>query len=260
MSCEGWSQHWGKEKKKKEVILLVFRSFTAWKTARMPLLISKDSHYSIFSPGTDLSLSERCWEGWWMEQALRNSHKSPHTLPQFRKAPPHPLKTRIYQLFSELAVLSYSFACSAYLDWVPEVFLCSRRSLGGGRGWSWAGAAVQVTLGQPSSSPWAAAAAAAEPTLCLMHAFILHVIPLRIIDRNTSSYITMLMCPCAGENASSTLGSQGSQTASSSGENLCWGEADQAKNTSSLWHCLSWWDCLGENKDGTLRSEWNKWV
>lgn len=82
----------------------------------------------------------------------------------------------------------------------------------------------------------------------------------QIIDRNTSSYITMLMCPCAGENASSTLGSQGSQTASSSGENLCWGEADQAKNTSSLWHCLSWWDCLGENKDGTQRSEWNKWV
>lgn len=115
----------------------------------MPLFISKDPHYSIFSPGTHLSLSggnveHRMWclrgagqdDGWNRHWGTHRNLYTPFPTPSSGKHHHTPLKHRIYQLFSELTVFSYYFACSAYLDWVTEVLFHSRRSLKTARGWA----------------------------------------------------------------------------------------------------------------------------
>lgn len=136
MSSGRWSQH---GKKKKKVLLLVFRPFIVWKTAWVPSFISKDSHYSIFSPGPHRSLSggaqnlmpERRLQGWSMVPPQTGTKMNSTQILH----PPFPrsnsvkhykifLKRRIYHLFSELTeCLRFYFACSAYLDWVTDFIL-----------------------------------------------------------------------------------------------------------------------------------------
>lgn len=214
----------------------------------MPLFISKDCHYSIFSPGTHLSLSggnveHRTWcprgagtdDGW--NRHWWTPHKSLHTLPhsQFRKPPPHFSETQdLSFVFRAHKVFSYYFACSAYLDWVTEVLFRSGRSLKRARDWSCPGAAVQVTLEQPSSSPWAAAA---EPTVCLMHAFILHVISLweywqEYIFIHYNTYVPLWWWKCHHSGIT-----QLTSSFSKFWLKCALGRSRSSQNTASLWHC-----------------------
>lgn len=182
----------------------------------MPLFISKDCHYSIFSPGPRLSLSggnlvHRTWcprgarkdDGWCLyKQALMNSTEilyTPFPTPNSVKHYQTFLKHRIYHLFSELTeCLRFYFVCSAYLDWVIKILFHLRRSLNSTKYWSCTGAIMQVTLEQSISSPWTDIITSPGFVSC-MHSSRMWFYS-EIIDKNTSSYITILMCPCSGEN------------------------------------------------------------
>lgn len=160
-------------------------------------LLSRNTSESLWREcGAQNVVPERCWEGWWMEQALMNSHKSLHTLLHSRKTPPHFSETRdLSELTECLVIISYYcyyLACSAYFGLGHRGFISLREISEESQGLilprsSCAGDPGTAQLLSLSSST----AQALSPARDLPE----------IIDKNTSSYITILMCPCGGERA-----------------------------------------------------------
>lgn len=101
---------------------------------------------------------------------------------------------RAHRVFSYYC---YYLACSAYLDWVTEVLFHSGRSLKGARDWSCPGELCRWPWHSPAPLLESSSTAHAVSHACTHPARDLP----EIIDRNTSSYITILMCPCGGEHA-----------------------------------------------------------
>lgn len=113
--------------------------------------------------------------------------------------------------FQSSQCLSFYFACSAYLDWSRDDFFppkqvfeqsqtaIMRRSSPAGD----PGPAHLLSLSRRINSPIA---------VSCMHSSRMWFYS-EIIDKNTSSYITILICPCSGGNCAPSLGSHVSQRA-----------------------------------------------